>query len=292
MLRIWGWSLWAIVPVLAMVFHFGPGQSLMKRDTAIDRLTIAERAESVAEELQSAAHEAQLATLQARDKNERDDTDITRAELDRLLAFEQKAYAAASDAWKEAAERYHEVEMLLEGSKTANQVRWLRGRALVRAGEVFNGIDELQATLDEALSDPTSKDASGKSSKLVQATREELAAANYYGARLLREEGRSADVWRQVSDTSRQQFRYLAEGASEQSQAEAAQSLQRNLARVLDLEQQDRSELVGKPIPKDSPRARRPGDGEPKRGRPGVGPPRGDQPGNGASGMMEMGAGW
>jgi hypothetical protein len=292
MLRIWGWSLWAVVPVLAMVFHFGPGQSLMKRDTAVDRLAIAERAEEVAEELQSAAHEAQLATLQARDKNERDGTDITRAELDRLLALEQKAYAAASDAWKEAADRYHEVEMLLEGSKTANQIRWLRGRALVRAGEVFNGIDELQATLDEALSDPTSKDASGKASSLVQATREELAAANYYGARLLREEGRSADIWRQVSDTSRQQFRYLAEGASKLSQAEAAQSLQRNLERVLDLEQQDRSELVGKPIPKDSPRARRPGDGEPKRGRPGVGPPRGDQPANGASGMMEIGAGW
>jgi hypothetical protein len=292
MLRIWGWSLWAIIPVLAMVFHFGPGQLLMKRDTAVDRMAIAERAESVAEELQSAAHKAQLATLQARDKNEGDDTDVTRAELDRLLAIEQDAYAAASDAWKEAAERYHEVEMLLEGSKTANQVRWLRGRALVRAGEVFNGIDELQATLDEALSGQLSDGASGKASKLVQATREELAAANYYGARLLREEGRSADIWRQVSDTSRQQFRYLAEGATEQSQAETANSLQRNLERVLDLEQQDRSELVGKPIPKDSPRARRPGDGEPKRGRPGVGPPRGDQPANGASGMMEIGAGW
>jgi len=255
-------------------------------------LDIAERAESIAEKLQSVAHEAQLATLQARDKNERDDTDITRAALDRLLASEQKAYAAASDAWKEAADRYHEVEMLLEGSKMANQIRWLRGRALVRAGEVFNGIDELQATLDEALNDPSSKDAIGKAASLVQATREELAAANYYGARLLREEGRSADIWRQVSDTSRQQFRYLAEGASKVNQTEAAQNLQRNLERVLDLEQQDRSELVGKPIPKDSPRARRPGDGEPKRGRPGVGPPRGDQPANGASGMMEIGAGW
>jgi hypothetical protein len=292
MLRIWGWSLWAIVPVLAVAFHFGPGQSLMKQDTAVDRLAIAERAESVAEELQAVAHAAQLATLEAREKNEKEDSDLTRAELEKLLAKEQAAYAAASDAWKEAAERYHEVEMLLEGSKTANQVRWLRGRALVRAGEVFNGIDELQATLDEALSDQHSDGTSGKTSMLVQATREELAAANYYGARLLREEGRSADIWRQVSDSSRQQFRYLAEGASEQSQTEAANSLQRNLERVLDLEQQDRSELVGKPIPKDSPRARRPGDGEPQRGRPGVGPPRGDQPANGASGMMEIGAGW
>jgi hypothetical protein len=284
MLRIWGWSLWAIVPVLAMAFHFGPGQSLMKRDKAIDRLAIAERAESIAEELQALAYETQLETLKAREQNERDENDITRSQLEKLLAREQSAYAAASDAWKEAAERYHEVEMLLEGSKTSNQVRWLRGRALVRAGEVFNGIEELQATLDQTLQDQQSSDSKGDSSLLVQATREELAAANYYGARLLREEGKSADVWRHVSDTSRQQFRYLAEGASKQNKSETANSLQR--------EQQDRSELVGKPIPKDSPRARRPGDGEPKRGRPGVGPPRGEQPGNGASGMMEMGAGW
>jgi hypothetical protein len=264
----------------------------MKRDKAIDRLAIAERAESIAEELQAVAYEAQLETLKAREQNEQVDSDITRRQLEKLLAKEQSAYAAASDAWKEAAERYHEVEMLLEGSKTSNQVRWLRGRALVRAGEVFNGIDELQATLDDVLHDQQAGDPRADSSELVQATREELAAANYYGARLLREEGKSADVWRHVSDTSRQQFRYLAEGASKQNKSETANSLQRNLERVLDLEQQDRSELVGKPFPKDSPRARRPGDGEPKRGRPGVGPPRGDQPGNGASGMMEMGAGW
>lgn len=292
MLRIWGWSLWAILPILAVAFHFGPGQSLMKRDLAIDRLAIANRAELLAEQLQTVAYQAQLETLLAREQNELEKSGAADSELDKLLADEQTAYAAASDAWKEAAERYHEAEMLLEGSQWANQARWLRGRALVRAGEVFNGIEELQAILDQSLQDQQSGNLDSDSSELIQATREELAAANYYGARLLREEGKPADVWRQVSDMSRQQFRYLAENASNQSQFEAANSLQRNLERVLDLEQQDHAELVGKPTPKDSPRARRPGDGEPQRGRPGVGPPRGERPGVGASGLMEIGDGW
>ncbi len=148
-----------------------------------------------------------------------------------------------------------------------------RGRSLVRSGEVFNGIEALQQTLMEAT------EGENPDGKLATAAREELAAANYYGARLLREEGRSSEVWKQVSETSRQQFRYLAERTSKEHDAELATNLQKNLERVLDLEQLDRSELIGRPIPKDSPRGRRPGDGEPSKQK-GIGPrPDGDRPG-------------
>lgn len=291
MFRVWGWSVWAVLPIFGLAFHFGPGQNFMKRDLAMDQIQVARQAESEAARLQAIAYAAQFKTISARAQLLHNDNDANRQELDHLLKAEQKAYSDASDAWKLAADRYQQVESLLEGTDQAYQVRWLRGRALVRAGEVFNGIEELHATLAEALQQSESV----KSAELVVAAREELAAAHYYGARLLREEGRSADVWRTVSETSRQQFRYLAEKASTSDSGDASQilqrNLQRNLERVLDLEQQDRSELVGRPIPKDSPRARRPGDGEPSK-RPGIGPPRGDRPGNGASGMMEIGDGW
>ncbi len=214
--------------------------------------------------------------------------------MEELLKAEQAAYAAASDAWKATADRYQQVETLLGDTQAADQVRWLRGRALVRSGEVFNGIEALQTTYDSvaeaAATDP-------QAARLALAAREELAAAHYYGARLLRQEGKAADVWRQVSEVSRQQFRYLAEQTSEDAnntvdQNSQRNNLQRNVERVLDLEQQDQSELLGRPLPKDSPRARRPGDGQPGNRRPGIGPPRGDQPNRGASGMMEIGDGW
>ena len=240
--------------------------------------------------MQSVAYEAQFKTLEARKQLELNDDELHRQQLERASQEEQQAYASASDAWKNTADRYQEVETLLEGTPQANQIRWLRGRALVRAGEVFNGIEELQATLDQATREQETN-AGQAEMALATAAREELAAAHYYGARLLREEGRSTEGWRQVSETSRQQFRFLAEKTSKDNVPELASNLQRNLERVLDLEQQDRSELIGRPIPKESPRGRRPGDGEPGK-RPGIGPPRGDRPGNGASGMMEIGEGW
>ncbi len=288
MWKVWGWSAWAVLPVFALAFHFGPGQTLMKRDLAVDQLSAARQVESEAERLQQIAYDAQFKTLAARELLLKQESDEQRRKVDELMKAEQAAYAAASDAWKAAADRYQQVETLLEENDAAHQVRWLRGRALVRAGEVFNGIEALQATYD-AMAEKDSSDP--QSARLALAAREELAAAHYYGARLLREEGRSADTWRPISEVSRQQFRYLAEHATEGSNTQVAHNLQRNVERVLDLEQQDQSELIGRPIPRDSPRARRPGDGQPGK-RPGVGPPRGDQPNPGASGMMEIGDGW
>ncbi len=281
-----GWSVWAVTPALILAFHFGPGQKLLRRDVAVDRMTEARNQESEAIQLQAVAYQTQFKTLEARQRLLTDDSELNRGQLELASQAEQKAYATASDAWKNVADRYQEIETLLEESPKAKQVKWLRGRALVRSGEVFNGIEELQATLDEATQDGKTETA------LAIAAREELAAAHYYGARLLREEGRSSELWRQISETSRQQYRYLAENTAQDSQPLLASNLQRNLERVLDLEQLDRSELVGRPIPKDSPRGRRPGDGEPGK-KPGRGPrPNGDRPGNGASGMLEIGPGW
>ncbi len=281
-----GWSLWAIAPAIAIALHFGPGQKWMKRDLASDRMLVAQQEEASANRLQAAAYQTQFDTIKAREQLLREDNEANRKLLEEATSKEHQAYAAASDAWKNVADRYQEVESLLDGTPQAKQVRWLRGRSLVRSGEVFNGIEALQQTLMEAT------EGENPDGKLATAAREELAAANYYGARLLREEGRSSEVWKQVSETSRQQFRYLAERTSKEQDAELATNLQKNLERVLDLEQLDRSELIGRPIPKDSPRGRRPGDGEPSKQK-GIGPrPDGDQPGNGASGMLEIGPGW
>lgn len=91
---------------------------------------------------------------------------------------------------------------------------------MVRSGMVFNGVDQFQALLDVRISEMSvSADSGSNSSQAGSATsrlptdaiREELAAAQYIGARLLREEGRSPEIWKPVANAARQQYRLLAE---------------------------------------------------------------------------------
>ncbi len=280
-----GWSFWAIAPALALAFHFGPGQKMLKRDVAADRFAAARVQDKAASKLQQLAYEAQFKTIEARRKLLIEDNDANRIGVERALQEEQAAYTAASDAWKNVADQYQEIATLLDGTSQAKQVKWLQGRALVRSGEVFNGMEVLESALSEALDDGES------GSELALVTRQELAAAHYFGARLLREEGRASDLWRQVSESSRQQYRFLAEQTSKERNPELASNFQKNVERVLDLEQSDRSEFIARPIPKDSPRGLRPGDGVPGK-RPGRGPRQGERPGNGASQLLEIGPGW
>ena len=285
MMRNLLWACWALIPVLGMVYHFGPGQERLKQDQAAGLLADAQQLEADATTLQAEAYASQLVTLEARMTALLSDAPADIVKAEEALAAELAVYAEASDAWKAAADRYAEVEALLTDETRMLEVKWSRARAMVRAGEVWNGIDELQAIVD-------TPDEDGGSASLRLAAREELAAAHYYGARLLRDEGRPATLWRQASGVARQQYRYLAEHAASEGAAESSQRLQRNLERVLDLEQSAASELVGRPLPRQSPRARRPGDRDPGAGRrPGRRP--GDRPGgNGAGGLMEIGSGW
>ncbi|MCA9223903.1 MAG: hypothetical protein KDA71_26515 [Planctomycetales bacterium] len=191
-------------------------------------------------------------------------------------------------------------------------LRWAEARAMVRSGEVFNGIEQLQALLDLRVAESRELAASGDvdaSAELpVDAIREELAAAQYIGARLLREEGRAPEVWRPVANQARQHYRYLAANENRSSDDAISanpggesenlgrdQKLQRNLEQVLNLEQSSSDQLEGLPLPRKAPLARRPGDGEPGD-RPGKGPGRGPlqdgPPASGAGIPGPYGAGW
>lgn len=279
------WSLWAIIPVLGLAFHFGPGQKAWQRDQASTLLAQAQQAEQDAEVAQHVAHEAHLRTIEQRKQALISGDHEDQKRVSTLLEEEKEAYAIASDAWKDTADRYQAVETLLGDTDEADEVRWAKGRAMVRAGLIWTGIGEFQALLDQCAVTGEMR------SPLAIAAREELAAAHYYGARILRDEGKPEAMWREVSGMARQQYRYLAEQAERSDNTKMADSLQKNLERVLDLEQLDTTELFGEPLPRESPRARRPGDGPPGR-RPGRGPLRDGPPGNGAGGLMEIGPGW
>ncbi len=283
-----GWAIWALVPVAVVAYHYGPGQVAYRRDCAASLERQAAAAESAATEAQQAAYAQHLAAIEARRAALLAQEPSAESSALAAGAAEEKAYADAAKAWKVAADRYGEVHTALgeTSPELDRSVRCARARALVRSGEIWTGIGELEGLLEEL-------DTNGQGgTPVARGSREELATAYYYGARLLRLSGMPAQEWQVESGKARQQFRYLAENAREKGAEEASVAYQRNLELVLNLEQSSLVEIQGKPLPKDSPRtsnnANRPCSNCKKKGPK---PPQ-KKDGRGAGGAEEIRDGW
>lgn len=275
------WSLWALAPVALLAFHFGPGQAAWQRERAASQVAEAMRLHAAAEAAQASAFEAHLATLAAASRATGDEG--AKAGLAACREAEAKARAEAETAWAKVADALAAPIDALKGSDgvRADRARWLRGRALVRAGRIESGIDQLQSLLDESEGRPGSE-------SLARDVREDLATGQYYKARLLRLGGAPASEWREQATMARQHFRLLAERASTQDAA-AGTDLQRNVELVLNLEQSSLEELQAKPRPKNEPPGNREGN-RPGKGKSPRPPRKGDD--RGAGGAGDIGPGW
>lgn len=256
-----GWACWALVPVVAVAYHFGPGQLSAQRDQAARLQSDAVDAERIAEEAQRIAYEQHLAAIEARRTAFLSKSPADEARSLEATQREDAAYASAAEAWREVAGRIEAVTRVFGERDTPESLhlRLAHGRALVRSGEVWSGIESLESLLttvdDESPSMPLAPE-------LATRTREELATAYYYGARLLRLNGMPAQEWMVESGKARQHFRLLAESARSEGEdsaardaaaAERAEAHQRNLELVLNLEQSSLAELQARPIPRESP---------------------------------------
>ena len=286
------WMVWALVPVVLLAYHFGPGQVLMARDVALTRYQEAIILEQTAIDLQREAYARHLDTIEARRQaflsNEENGVELA---LAAATEQEREAYEAAADQWQIVADTYeHVIERLPdEDPDTMTRMRWAKGRAMVRSGAVWDGaaeLDDLLFDLSESSRDP-------QSNSLMRATREELAAAYYFGARLLRLEGKPADQWRPEARRARQHFRYLAEAASrEGADPSVIRGLEDNVERTINLEQMDHSQLEGQPLPRQSPRTARGGGPRPGRRARVTQRPPGEGDARGANGAGPIGPGW
>lgn len=287
-----GWTLWALVPVGVLAYHFGPGQSAYRASFAKDLVTKAEAAQATAMTLQDLAYESHLDAVRVRSEAfGKDDAELV-ARVKAANEAEDAAYAKAAAAWKETAAILAQAQELVadEQGATPKQIRLARARAVVRTGDIAAGADDLEALLasmDEDALDP----ATGRDSALALETREELATAYYYGARLMRMAGKPASEWREVSGMARQNFRYLAEEARASGKdAEIIANHEKNGELVLDLEQSSVEGLFLKAKPKDCPNGQCNGLGK----KPGSGkkPGKGNKPSRGAGMDGEIGHGW
>lgn len=285
------WLIWALVPVVVLAYHFGPGQILMARDVALTRYQEAIILEQTALDLQREAYARHLDTIEVRRETFLSNDGGEEIALAAATEQERLAYEAAADQWQTVADTYeHVIERLPdEDPETMARMQWAKGRAMVRSGAVWDGAAELDDLLFELSESPTTP----QSDSLMRATREELAAAYYFGARLLRLQGKPADQWRPEARRARQHFRYLAEAAArEGADATVIRGLEDNVERTINLEQMDHSQLEGQPLPRQSPRTARGGGPRPGR-RAGVTQrPPGEGDARGANGAGPIGPGW
>jgi len=301
-----GWTLWALVPVVLIAYHFGPGQAADREEQAARAVADARALEQDARRAQEVAYAAHLEAIAARAAAfGRPDPELRATALAAGGREETTARDAAA-AWTKVAASLATAQSLLEGAGASEggegadggplaplvdasalrEVRLAHARALVRSGEVAAGAESLEDLLLE-LDERDAGDAA-----LALAAREELATAYYYGARLLRLAGAPAEEWRKVAVLSRQNFRYLAEELEERGAgADRVRELELNTELVLNLEQSSLEELQAKARPRESPTGECRGLGkEPRPGRRGN--RQGEQPNRGASMNGEIGIGW
>lgn len=281
------WTIWALMPVAALAYHFGPGQRAYSEDRARDILEQAQQLEAAAETAQAAAYELHLAARKLRTSPTPSFAPAATAPAAReAAAKEDAAYQIAADAWKKTADKLREAQDLLVrcGSSKAGDIRIARDRAAIRGGGIADGVGDLENLLDEL------GDAGLAESALARQARQELATGYYYGALLMRVAGKPTHKWRAVSGYARQNFRYLAETRRGSALPAESDEFQKNLEVVLNLEQSGQEDLLARPLPKHSPRGGSEGlDGPPGRSKR---PPRTRQDVRGAGGVGEIEGGW
>jgi len=282
-----GWTAWALLPVAALAYHFGPGQRGYTEDRAGDLLAQARTLDATAESAQGDAYQAHLAALKARRAALESRSPDAAAQAKAAADAEDAAYTRAAAAWTATADKLKEAQDLLttSGSDKAQTVRIARDRALIRSGAITEGVGDLELMLESLA------DASQETSPLADQAREEAATGYYYGARLLRSSGKPVAEWREVSGMARQNFRYLAESAEETGDAKAADR-QKNLELVLNLEQSSNEDLTARPLPKNSPRKGGEGLGQCKNPGKTKRPPRNKRDARGAGGTGDIPGGW
>lgn len=278
-----GWTVWALVPVGVLAYHYGPGQQAHIEQSAQGVLREARLLEVNADAAQRDAYDKQLAALAARKLALADKNPESAALAAAAAAEQDRAYRDAAAAWKGTAEKLREAQDMLTacGSEKADAVRLSRARATIRSGAIAEGVNDLEAMLDTL-------DAAAVAKPEVEArVREELATGYYYGARLMRMNGKPTSEWLEASAVARQNFRYLAEEGAESTEGG---DLQKNLELVLNLEQSPLDDLLAKPLPKNCPSGTceglKPGKKKSKR------PPRSKNDSRGAGGLEDIPGGW
>lgn len=209
-MKTWLLGAWLLLPVLAISYHFGPGQDHLRLDKTAKTIAVADAAAARARSL-TAAHEEGL----------------------------------ARDAWTEAEKAYSEAIASLPSGRRSEErsLRLARAKAKMWISRLPEARDELTQLVAELNGDPAA-DARQK----TDAT-ESLASANYYTTWLMRLQGEPESVWLPEIEGARQRYRALAEDADARRDTAAAKLARENIESAIRLARMELSDLQGLPLP-------------------------------------------
>ncbi len=201
---------WLLLPVAGAAYHYGPGQDRLADD----------RTAALVETAQSSAAEARA---------------VAAAEGD----------AAAKALWIEAVQAYSEAlsSVRTEHVALSRTLQLERAKAQMFASKLPEARRDLEQLVNDLSLDPQ-----GDPTQLAQA-REALANAQYYNTWLMRLEGAPRDEWEREIDASRQNYKLLAETASQAKDEERAKQIKESLESAIALARMDLTELQGLPLP-------------------------------------------
>lgn len=165
-------------------------------------------------------------------------------DVDRRVKVAQTAEEHGN--WSRAVALYNEALPLVpaENVKESRKIRLARDKAMMYTGELPEAYLDLQALLGELQADAK------PDAELLKETRSAMANAEYYVTWTLRLEGVGKDGWEPIIESSRQNYRLLAENAEKTGDKGELKEQQENLEAVIRLANLDLTDLQGMPIPK------------------------------------------
>lgn len=169
---------------------------------------------------------------------------LKRDDVDRRIKAAQAAEEQGN--WNQAVALYNEALPLVpsDNLKESQSIRLERAKAMMFNGQLPEAYLDLQALLGELQS------ASKPDPELLKQTRSAMANAEYYVTWTLRLEGVGKEGWEPIIESSRQNYRLLAENAAEAGNQSELKEQQENLEAVIRLANLDLTDLQGIPIPK------------------------------------------
>lgn len=173
--------------------------------------------------------------------------DVARDHAAEASAFEELGQ------WKQAAAAWGAARdsLPLEQRDNAKRYSLRQGKAMMFAGDLIEGTQQLEDMLANELAGPETGKAIDE--ELATTLRGEISTAAYFTAWQMRLEGASDDEWLPETDKARQHLRFIAETAEQKGETLEAGDLKLNLESVIRLEQMSDDELRAMPLPKNCP---------------------------------------
>ena len=164
---------------------------------------------------------------------------------DAATRLRQAEALASRQEWSDVVESYDGALSLLPSSdvSSARRIRLERAKAQMLSAHLPEAYNELSSLSEELAADKQAP------SEIVDETRSAMATAEYYVTWLMRLEGRPRDDWEPPIESSRQNYRLLAEQAAARGDETAGEKHREDLEAAIRLARMDLSELQALPLP-------------------------------------------